>query len=118
MNILFIVIPVILILIRILTSKADIKGNDVKSLLSSGAKVIDVRTQAEYRNGHIKNALNIPLSDIMNGVRRHGIEKHTPLILYCASGARSASAKRFLKKAGYNSVYNGGTLHHLSKLKS
>lgn len=118
MNIIFIIIPIILILIKVLMSRPDLKGGDIKTLLSNGAKVIDVRTQSEFRSGHIKDALNIPLSDITNGVRRHGIEKNTPVILYCASGARSASAKRFLAKEGYTSVYNGGTLHHLSKLKN
>ncbi len=117
MKILFIIIPLILILIKMITSKADVKGEQIVDILARGGKVIDVRSQSEYRNGHIKNSINIPLADILNGVKRNGINKETPLILCCASGARSASAKRFLIKEGYTNVYNGGSLHKLSKLR-
>ena len=116
MKLLLIIIPVILILVKLLTSRADVKGDQVVKILASGGKVIDVRSQSEYRSGHIENSINIPLADILNGVKRNGIKKETPVILYCASGARSASAKRFLVKEGYTKVFNGGSLHHLSRL--
>ena len=98
-----------------LTSRADVKGEQIVDILANGGKVIDVRSQSEYRKGHIKNSINIPLTDILNGVKQNGIKKETPMILYCASGARSASAKRFLLKEGYTEVFNGGSLHHLSR---
>ncbi|MCK5132594.1 MAG: rhodanese-like domain-containing protein [Candidatus Sabulitectum sp.] len=116
MKILLIIIPLVLILIKMLTSRPDINGDEARKLMKNGGKVIDVRSQPEYRNGHIKNSINIPLADILNGVREQGIIEGTPIILYCASGARSASAKRFLVKEGYTNVYNGGSLNHLSKL--
>lgn len=117
MKILLIVIPIIFILIKLLTSKPDINGEDAEKLIKDGGRIIDVRSQGEYRNGHIKNSINIPLAEILVGTRTHRIGKETPVILYCASGARSASAKRFLKKDGYINVYNGGSLHRLSRLQ-
>ncbi len=118
MNIWLIIIPVILILIKLITSKSDINSEQVKQLLANNGKVIDVRSQGEYRNGHIKNSINIPLNNILNGVKKHNIKKDTPIILYCDSGARSGSAKRFLVKEGHTSVYNGGSFHRMSKLQN
>lgn len=117
MNILLIIIPVVLILFKLITSRSDISGVLTKELLANGGKVIDVRSQPEYRNGHIKNSINIPLAEILTGAKKHGLQKDTPVILYCDSGARSASAKRFLIKEGYTSVYNGGSLRKMSKLQ-
>lgn len=70
------------------------------------AIVVDVRDQGEYAQGHIPNARHLPLADLE---RRSGeLEKFKdrPLILCCASGARSASAVAQLKKAGFGKIYN------------
>ena len=117
MKILLIIIPLALIIFKMITSKADINAEETKELLENNAKIIDVRSQGEYRNGHIKGAINIPLESITTGVKNHKISKETPIIVYCASGARSSSAKRFLQKDGFTSVFNGGSLHRMSKLQ-
>lgn len=70
------------------------------------AVVIDVREQTEFSKGHIPNARHIPLGELQ---RRSGdLEKFKgrPIILCCASGARSASAVSTLKKAGFDKLYN------------
>lgn len=70
------------------------------------AIVVDVRDQGEYAQGHIPNARHLPLAELE---RRSGeLEKFKdrPLILCCASGARSASAVAQLKKAGFGKIYN------------
>ncbi len=70
------------------------------------AVVIDVRDQGEYAQGHIPNARHIPAGDIE---RRSGeLEKWKdhPVILCCATGARSTSAATQLRKAGFEKVYN------------
>jgi rhodanese-related sulfurtransferase len=70
------------------------------------AVVIDVRDQGEYAQGHVPNARHLPLADI---ARRSGeLEKFKsrPLILCCASGARSATAIAELRKAGFEKLYN------------
>jgi rhodanese-related sulfurtransferase len=71
------------------------------------ALVIDIRTNEEYKKGHIVNAKNITLSQIDEG-KFAGIENHkeTPIILVCESGARSSSAASKLVKAGFTQVTN------------
>jgi phage shock protein E len=80
----------------------------VKQKLESGAIIIDVRTPDEFRDGAYPGAKNIPLSDL--GRRLGEIPKDRPVVLYCASGARSSSAARAMRQAGYADVINAGGL--------
>jgi phage shock protein E len=80
----------------------------VKRKLESGAIIVDVRTPEEFRDGAYPGAKNIPLSDL--GRRLGEIPKDKPVILYCASGARSSSAAQAMKQAGYADVTNAGGL--------
>ena len=79
---------------------------DFKELIENGAQIIDVRTPAEFKSGHIRGAVNIPLQTISSQLGR--IKKDKPVITCCASGMRSASAKSILKSNGFVEVYNGG----------
>jgi len=79
---------------------------DYKELLKNGAVIIDVRTKGEYQNGHIKNSINIPLDSLSGNLSK--LKKDKPVITYCASGMRSASAKGILKSNGFVEVHNGG----------
>lgn len=79
---------------------------DFKDLLTQGAQIIDVRSPGEYKSGHIKGSVNIPLQNINAQLSR--ISKDKPVITCCASGIRSASAKSILTSNGYSAVYNGG----------
>lgn len=79
---------------------------DFNELMSKGAQIIDVRTPSEFNGGHIKGALNIPLSHISENLTK--IRKDKPVITCCASGMRSASAKNILTSKGYREVHNGG----------
>ncbi|MBK9329202.1 MAG: rhodanese-like domain-containing protein [Sphingobacteriales bacterium] len=89
---------------------------DYKELLKKGAVIIDVRTKAEYQNGHIKGSLNIPLNNLSNHYSR--LKKDLPVITCCASGNRSGQAKRILSANGFKEVYNGGGWMSLqSKIK-
>ena len=81
-------------------------GVDFKELVSSGAKIVDVRTKAEFKSGHLKNSINIPLDSLKNNLKK--MDKNKPLIVCCASGMRSSSAKGILQASGFNEVYNGG----------
>lgn len=78
----------------------------VKLLLDKGALIIDVRTPDEYRGGHIKESVNIPLNLIpkkANELKR----KNKPIVVCCRSGARSGMAANQLRQAGIE-VENGG----------
>ncbi len=70
--------------------------------------VIDVRTPGEFMGGAFPDAINIPLDDIMTGKGDFGSDLNREIIVYCASGARSAYAQQVLTEKGYTNVTNGG----------
>ena len=78
----------------------------VTELLAKGALIVDVRTPEEYRAGHIKESVNIPLNTIPNKLNELK-RKNNPIITCCRSGARSGMAADQLRKAGIE-VENGG----------
>lgn len=87
-------------------------GSNINDLVeearqTENAVIIDVRTPAEYKQGHIKGAYNIPLDQI-DTVKQTVKNTSTPLYLYCASGARSGNAARYLQNSGYENVRNMG----------
>jgi phage shock protein E len=96
------------IVLKQLLGGGKVASNIVKQKLESGAIIIDVRTPDEFRDGAYPKAKNIPLSEL--GRRMAEIPKDKPVILYCASGARSSSAARAMKQAGYADVINAGGL--------
>ena len=91
------------------------KGNkkDYKDLLDQGAIIIDVRTQSEYKSGHIKNSINVPLKDLT--YRINEFDKKDNIVTVCAVGIRAESAKKFFQSRGYN-VANGGRWTNLKDL--
>lgn len=80
---------------------------DYKELLQRGAQLIDVRTKAEFQSGHIKGSINLSLQTLSGNLSK--IRKDNPVIVCCASGIRSGSAKSLLKAQGFTEVYNGGS---------
>ncbi|MCX7024286.1 MAG: rhodanese-like domain-containing protein [Spirochaetes bacterium] len=81
----------------------------VKDKIKAGAKIIDVRTADEFADEAYPGAVNIPLGVLSAHVGELG-PKDKPIVIYCASGARSASAARILKQAGFTDVVNAGGL--------
>lgn len=81
----------------------------IKDKIKAGAAVIDVRTPDEYADEHYEGARNIPVAVLEARMKEVG-PKDKPVIVYCASGARSAMAARILKAAGYADVTNAGGL--------
>ena len=79
---------------------------DYREMLAAGAIIVDVRTPAEYKSGHIKGSLNLPL-DSIGGHTDALLKKGVPVITCCRSGARSGMAVGILRKAGIEAV-NGG----------
>ena len=70
--------------------------------------IVDVREADEYASSHVEQALNIPLSELMNHSQDlDEIPKDSQVILYCNSGNRSGVAKNMLKAMGYTNVVNG-----------
>lgn len=79
---------------------------DYVKLVQDGATIVDVRSKGEYASGHIKGSINIPLDTLSHNLGK--LKKDKTIITCCASGLRSASAKRTLKSNGFIDVYNGG----------
>ncbi|HRD54649.1 MAG TPA: rhodanese-like domain-containing protein [Flavobacteriales bacterium] len=72
--------------------------------ITAKAQLIDVRTAGEYANGHLKGARNL---DWTNGELKSAmveLDKSAPVLVYCASGRRSAAAREALVKAGFKDV--------------
>ena len=72
----------------------------------SDALILDIRTVADYKNGHIKGAKNIPLSDFAASVDGLSGDKAEPVLIYCNSGSTVTRAIKLLKKAGFEKVNN------------
>ena len=81
---------------------------DFAELVKQGAVILDVRTKSEYAGGHIKGSVNIPVDQLSNNLSKLK-DRSKPIITCCASGVRSASARRNLLALGYSQVYNGGS---------
>jgi NADPH-dependent 2,4-dienoyl-CoA reductase/sulfur reductase-like enzyme/rhodanese-related sulfurtransferase len=69
--------------------------------------VVDVRTPEEFEDGAYPEAINIPLDELQARIDELG-NKTREITLYCASGARSAYAQRFLQQMGFANATNGG----------
>jgi rhodanese-related sulfurtransferase len=82
--------------------------NQATRLINDGAALLDVRSEAEYKSGHIADALNIPVSQLKSRLDKLGFSKADPVVVYCQSGSRSARACALLAKNGYEKVYNLG----------
>jgi phage shock protein E len=89
------------------------KKVNLQEVISSGAVIVDVRTKGEFQSGHLRNSINIPVDNLHQNLKK--LKKDKPIITCCASGARSASARRFLKSNGFEEVYNGGSWQSLKK---
>lgn len=70
--------------------------------------IIDVREPEEFAENHSPAALNIPLSQLVEGTADlSSIPESASVIVYCRSGNRSETAKRILQSKGYSDVTNG-----------
>jgi phage shock protein E len=85
----------------------------VREKIAAGAKIIDVRSPGEFSASSYPKAKNIPLDALPS--RLAELPKDKPIVLYCASGARSAQAVRLLKGAGYTDVLSAGGLSDMPR---
>lgn len=69
-------------------------------------QLVDVRTPEEYREGHIKNSLNINVQGSSFEAEVAKLDKKKPVMVYCRSGRRSASAQSKLIDMGFAEVIN------------
>ncbi len=81
-------------------------------IASSETKLLDVRTQEEYDDSHIPNAILLPLDQINEDSLSQALpDKDELVIVYCASGIRSAQAALQLVQLGYRNVVDMGGIN-------
>ncbi|MFV7234761.1 rhodanese-like domain-containing protein [Flavobacterium sp. ZB4R12] len=79
----------------------------MEKLIKEGAFLVDVRTPAEFAEGHVKGSTNIPLDQVANQLAK--FKGKEQIIVFCRSGNRSGQAKLILEQNGFTNVTNGGT---------
>ncbi len=86
---------------------ADINAGIAEYTKTDGAVLLDVRTEEEYRIGHIEGSINLPFNRI-TAIENTVEDKNTPLFVHCYSGSRSGQAVSYLKRMGYTNATNIG----------
>lgn len=74
---------------------------------AANAKIVDVRTHAEFSGGHVAGSVNIPLQELPEKISE--LMEVETLVFCCASGGRSGMATQILAENGHNNVFNGGS---------
>lgn len=81
-----------------------------RELLARGAAALDVRTPQEFSEGHLKDAIHIPVQELEARLGELTHLKTKDIVVYCKSGQRSEYAKALLLHHGFQTVLNGGGL--------
>lgn len=87
---------------------------NLATMINEGAFLVDVRTPAEFAEGHVKNSTNIPLDQVQNQLAKFKDKKQ--IVVFCRSGNRSGQAKSILERNGFTNVTNGGTWEDVDNL--
>lgn len=86
-----------------------VNGARARELVAAGAVLLDVRSPAEFSRGHVEGARNIPVQELASKIKEVGAFED-PVVIYCQSGIRSATAMRMLEGAGYTKLYDLGSM--------
>jgi len=93
-------------------SNPHTRCQETRRLLTEGARLVDVRSENEYRRGALQDAINHPVEWISAGYHPQE-EKETPLVVYCVTGARSNAARNMLLAAGFKEVHDLGSFQNI-----
>ncbi|HZJ88838.1 MAG TPA: rhodanese-like domain-containing protein [Sphaerochaeta sp.] len=86
-----------------------ISATEAKALMDEQTVIIvDVRSDLEYRGGHIQGAINLPVEEIGSSMPDLLPDQEALILLYCRSGSRSGQAARKLVELGYTNIYDFG----------
>jgi rhodanese-related sulfurtransferase len=88
--------------------------NGLAEKIEKGAIILDVRTENEYKMGHIDGSLNISLGTIRE--RYTELDTSKTYITCCSHGLRSVKVESILKERGFKNVFNGGAWSDLEKI--
>jgi phage shock protein E len=102
-----------MLVIRRLLGGKRVSAMVILEKIKTGAKVVDVRSSGEFQGGAYPGAVNIPVQELAQHLNE--LPRDRPIVVYCASGMRSASAERLLRAHGFAEVYNGGGLSQMPR---
>ena len=90
----------------------DKKAFAEKIETTENPQILDVRTPEEFKEGHIKNAINMDWQGEHFVHNAEKLDKNKAVLVYCRSGKRSKSAADKLREIGFKNIYNldGGYL--------
>ena len=88
----------------------NISAEAAKKMMNEGKPFIllDVRSEAEFKEIHIPGAILIPNDQIKARAKSELPDKDALILVYCRSGVRAASASNDLANMGYTNIYNFG----------
>jgi rhodanese-related sulfurtransferase len=89
-------------------SYIKITAQEAQEMMGEDVIIMDVRTQAEFAEGHIPNALLLPDNEIKQRAEELLPDKEQTILVYCRSGRRSELAAKELIQLGYTNVYDFG----------
>ncbi len=84
----------------------DITIEELNNKVAQGAILLDVRSNQEYKEGHLQGAINIPDYELRNRVQREIPKKNQSIVIYCQYGGRSRNAYNMMKNMGYTNICN------------
>ena len=84
----------------------DITIEELNNKVAQGAILLDVRSNQEYKEGHLQGAINIPNYELRNRVQREIPKKNQLVVIYCQYGGRSRNAYNMMKNMGYTNICN------------
>ena len=81
----------------------EIKPEDLHARLRRGEpwQIVDVRQPLEYRGGHVRGAINLPINQFKRGYRDLRLDPSRPVAVICLTAHRSIPAVRFLRQEGF-----------------
>lgn len=103
-------VPLLAVLLVACGGTEAVTDVDPQAFLSKAAEagvvVLDVRTPAEFAEGHVDGAVNIDVEDAGFSDAIAGLDKATTYAVYCHSGRRSGIATSTMADSGFTSLYN------------
>ncbi len=106
------IVTLLLVFLCVLRSEASqrspkhITPEQLFQLIHVGAPppIVDVRSAAEYKRGHVPAALHIPFWRILGNTAQLATYKDQPIVVYCEHGPRAALAKAALRLSGFSKI--------------
>jgi phage shock protein E len=83
---------------------SNISQQELREANTKSVVIVDVRTPEEFQQGHVPNAINVPLSEIIENPAILKSSKEKAIVLYCRSGYRASKAAEALQKEGHQNL--------------